>query len=78
MKDLSKTKFCLDFQFEHLQSRILVYQSAYIQKILQKFNMDKSYPSKTPTVIRSLDMNKDQFRPKDENENEDILVPLER
>ena len=53
---------------EHLPSGILVHQSAYIQKILQKINMDKSYPSKTPMVVRSLDMNKDQFRPKDEDE----------
>ena len=30
--------------------------------------MDKSYPSKTPMVVRSLDMNKDRFRPKDEDE----------
>jgi len=30
--------------------------------------MDKSYPSKIPMVVRSLDMNKDQFRPKDEDE----------
>ena len=30
--------------------------------------MNKSYPSKTPMVVRSLDVNKDQFRPKDENE----------
>ena len=29
--------------------------------------MDKSHPSKTPMVIRSLDMNKDQFRPRDKN-----------
>ena len=68
MKDLGKTKFCLGFQLEHLPSGILVHQSAYIKKILQKFNMDKSYPSKTSMVVRSLDMNKDQFRPKDEDE----------
>ena len=30
--------------------------------------MNKSYPSKTPMIVRSLDMNKDQFRPKDEDE----------
>ena len=30
--------------------------------------MDKSHPSKTPMVVKSLDMNKDQFRPKDEDE----------
>ena len=47
MKDLGKVKFCLGFQLEHLPSGILVHQSAYIQKILQKFNMDKSYPSDT-------------------------------
>ena len=54
MKDLGKTKFCLGFQLEHLPSGILVHQSAYIQKILQKFNMNKSNPSKTPMVVRSL------------------------
>ena len=30
--------------------------------------MDKAYPVKTPMVVRSLDMNKDPFRPKDEGE----------
>ena len=54
MKDLGKTKFCLGLQLEHLPSGILVYQPAYIQKVLEKFNMDKSYPSKTPMVVRSL------------------------
>jgi hypothetical protein len=64
MKDLGKTKFCLGLQLEHLPSGILVYQPAYIQKVLEKFNMDKSYPTKTPMVVRSLDMNKDPFRPR--------------
>jgi hypothetical protein len=73
MKDLGKTKFYLDFQLEHLPSGILVHQSTYMQKILQKFNMDKAYPSKTPMVVRSLDMNKDQFRSKDEDE--ELLRP---
>jgi hypothetical protein len=30
--------------------------------------MDKSYPSKTPMVLRSLDIKKDQFRPRDDGE----------
>ena len=68
MKDLGKTKFCLGLQLEHLPSGILVHQTAYIQKILEKFNMDKSYPSKTPMVVRSLDVEKDQFRPRDDGE----------
>jgi hypothetical protein len=68
MKDLGKTKFCLDLQLEHISSGILVHQSAYIQNILEKFNMDKAYPSKTPMVVRSLDRDKDPFRPKDDDE----------
>jgi hypothetical protein len=56
MKDLGKTKFCLGLQLEHLPTGISVHQSAYIQNILQKFNMDKSYPSKTPMVVRSLEI----------------------
>src|SRR4051812_2880081 len=67
MKDLGKTKFCLGLQLEHISSGILVHQSTYIQKILEKFNMDKSYPSKTPMVVRSLDRDKDPFRPKDDD-----------
>ena len=43
MKDLGQTKFCLGLQLEHLPIGILVHQSAYIQKVLEKFNMDKSY-----------------------------------
>src|SRR6266540_6402679 len=73
MKDLGQTKFCLGLQLEHLPTGILIHQSTYIQKILEKFNMDKSYSSKTPMVVRSLDMNKDQFRPRDENE--ELLGP---
>ena len=73
MKDLGKTKFCLGLQLEHLPSGILVHQSAYIQKILEKFNMDKAYPSKTPMVVRSLDRDKDPFRPK--GDDEEVLGP---
>ena len=30
--------------------------------------MDKSYSAKTPMVVRSIDMNKDPFRPREEGE----------
>ena len=43
------------------------------KKILEKFNMDKSYPTKTSMVVRSLDIEKDPFRPR--GEKEDILGP---
>ncbi len=42
MKDLGKTKFCLELQIEHLQTDILVHQSVYIKKVLENFNMDKA------------------------------------
>ena len=73
MKDLGKTKFCLGLQIEHLQSGILVHQSISVQKVLEKFNMDKSYPTKTPMVVWSLDLEKDAFRPREEGE--EILGP---
>jgi hypothetical protein len=37
MNDLGKTKFCLGLQLEHLSTVILVHQSAYVQKILKKY-----------------------------------------
>jgi hypothetical protein len=73
MKDLCKTKYCLGLQLEHRPSGILVHQSAYIQKILEKFNMDKSYPIKTPMVVHTLEIGKDPFRPRDIEEK--ILGP---
>ncbi len=35
--------------------------------------MDKAYPNKTPMVVRSLDKEKDIFRPREEGE--EILRP---
>ena len=62
IKDLGKTKYCLGLQTKHCPLGILVHQSAYIQKILEKFNMDKSYPNKISMVVRSLELGKDLFR----------------
>jgi hypothetical protein len=64
MKDLGITKLCLDLQIEHLQTGILVHQSAYVKKVLNKYNMDKAYPQRTLMIIRALEKDKDQFRPK--------------
>jgi hypothetical protein len=68
MKDLTKTKFCLCLQLEHLPTGIIVHQSAYVQKVLEKFNMDKAYPSKTPMVIRVLEKDTNPFQPRQEGE----------
>ncbi|KAM1397421.1 hypothetical protein ACFX2I_015003 [Malus domestica] len=64
MKDLRKTKYCLGLQIEHCANGILVYQSAYIKKILKRFGMDKAYPLSTLMVVHSLDIKKDPFHPK--------------
>ncbi|KAM0982081.1 hypothetical protein ACFX2A_015350 [Malus domestica] len=68
MKNLGKTKYCLSLQIEHCVNGILDHQSAYIKKILKRFGMDKAYPLSTLMVVRSLDIKKDIFRPKEDDE----------
>jgi len=55
MKDLGRTKFCLGLQIEHLPGGIFVHQSTYTKKVLERFNMSKAHPVKTPMVVRSLE-----------------------
>ena len=73
MKDLGRTKFCLGLQIEHLKNGIFVHQENYIAKVLKQFYMDKSHPLSTPMVVRSLDVNKDPFRPRENDE--ELLGP---
>jgi hypothetical protein len=42
MNDLGRIKFYLGLQLDHLQMSILVHHFAYVQKLLEKFNMDKT------------------------------------
>jgi hypothetical protein len=39
-----------------------------MKRVLQKFNMSECHPLNTPKVVRSLEVNKDPFRPKEEDE----------
>ena len=71
MKDLGKTKYCLSLQIEHLLEGIFVHQSTYLKKVFERFYMDKSHPLSTPMVVRSLEVDKDLFRHKEDIE--DIL-----
>ncbi|KAL9262813.1 Copia protein-like protein [Drosera capensis] len=73
IKDLDKIKFCIGIQVEHLSTGILIYQSTFTKKVLARFRMDKDHPLSTPLVIRSLNVNKDPFRSKEDNE--DLLGP---
>ncbi|KAL0552298.1 hypothetical protein IC582_011406 [Cucumis melo] len=68
MKDLGKTKFCLGLQIKHFVDRIFIHQSTYTKKILKRFYMDKAHPLNIPMVVRSLDVKKDIFRPREDNE----------
>lgn len=73
MKDLGKTKYCLGLQIEHVSNGIFVHQSTYTEKVLKRFYMDKAHPLSSPMVVRSLDVNKDPFRPKEDGE--ELLGP---
>ena len=68
MKDLGKTKYCLGLQIKHKSNGILIHQSTYVEKVLKQFNMDKAYPLSSPMIVKSLDAEKNPFRPKEENE----------
>jgi hypothetical protein len=68
MKDLGRTKFCLRLQIEHLPEGIFIHQSTYSKRVLERFNMSKAHPLKTPMVVRSLDKDKDPFRPRSDSE----------
>ena len=63
MKNLGKTKFCLDLQIQHFPNRVLVHQLTYIKKVLKRFYMDKAHLLSSPMVVRSLDVKNDSFRP---------------
>ena len=73
MKDLGKTRFCLGLQIEHLKNGILVHQETYTEKVAKRFSMDQAHPLSSPMVVRSLDVNKDPFRPREKNE--EVLGP---
>ena len=68
MKDLGKTKYCLGLQIEHVPNGILVHQSNYTERILKRFNMNNATSLSTPMVVRSLNIDKDPYRPCEENE----------
>ncbi|KAM2328506.1 hypothetical protein ACFXTH_014967 [Malus domestica] len=73
MKDLGKTGYCLDLEIEHRSDVILAHQSNYTQKVLRRFNENKTKPSSTLMVVRTLDAKRDPFRPNEDEE--EILKP---
>ena len=71
MKDLEKIRFCLDLQIEKSSSGMLVHQSNYTENVLRRFYMNKAHPLSTLMVVWSLDIRKDHYRPKEEDELEE-------
>ena len=51
MKDLGKTKICLGLQIEYLVDRVFIHQSAYTEKILKQFYMDKAHSLSAPMGV---------------------------
>ena len=68
MKDLGKTTLCLGLHVEHLEGSIFLHQSLYTQKLFKCLSMDAAHPLSSSMVVRSLDLNEDEFRPCDEGE----------
>ena len=68
MKDLGKTRYCLGLQIEYFSNGIFVHQSTYTEKVLKRFYMNKAHSLNSPMIVRSLEVDKDPFRPKEENE----------
>ena len=73
MKDLGKTRYCLGLQIKYCLNGVLIHQLSYTEKFLKRFYIGKSHPLNSPMVVRSLEVTKDPFRPKEENE--ELLGP---
>ena len=73
MKHLEKTRYCLSLQIKYCLNDVLIHQSSYTEKVLKRIYMDKSHLISSPMVVRSLEVTKDSFLPKEENE--ELLGP---
>jgi hypothetical protein len=73
IKDIRNKFFCLDLQIEHFQMEFLFISQTYTEKVMKHFYMEKAHPLSTPMVIRSLDVKKDDFLPREDEE--EILSP---
>ena len=73
MKDIGKTRYCLGLQIKYWLNGVLIHQLSYTEKVLKLFYMDKSHPLGSPMIVRSLEVTKDPFRLKEENE--ELLGP---
>ena len=50
IKDLGKTRFELDYRV----CGILIHRYTYVQKMIRRFNMNKTYTTSTPMIGQSV------------------------
>ena len=72
-KEMRKIRYFLSLKIEHKSNGILIHQSAYVEKILERFYMYNAYQLNTHMLIRILDSKKDPFRQLEDGEK--ILGP---
>lgn len=58
INDLGKTKYCFILQIEHNSNGTHINQSVYNEKLLEHFNMNKTYPLNTSMIVQSHDLKK--------------------
>lgn len=56
-----------------MSNEIFAPQEAYTKKVLKHFHIDKFHSLCTPMVVRSLEVDKDPFRPQEKDE--ELLGP---
>jgi hypothetical protein len=71
MKLLGKTSYSLRLQVVHLpDGSLFLHQTAYTQKVLKRFGMDKASPLSAPMIGRSKTKD-DPYQPCEEEEEEE-------
>lgn len=75
MKDLGAAKYCLRLKIEQLPGGILLHQTSYTKKVLERFYLKKSHPLGTPIIVRSFEVEKDPYGLKHENEVLGLEIP---
>jgi hypothetical protein len=65
MKDLGRLSHCLGLQVEHYECGVFVHQSAYVEKILLKYQMNTCNIMGTPMEVRG---DREQYAERDEGE----------
>lgn len=73
VKDMGRTSLCYGLEFEHMDDDILVHQSSYIERILKRFNLDRTHLLSTPMMVRLLESKTNQFNHR--VKNEEVIRP---